>query len=428
MTTAQVVTTAVLPPSEQRKGAEVHVTERFETKDGVTERVVTFGGESVRTQMGEATPGAPTSLDAQADFEFLRATERPAQAASNPVRSFDLYSGCGGLSLGLGEASRALGRGFVPVAALDASHYPLSVFGRNFPEARLIRADASRLFGEGESSASWRERAVARHVGDIDWLLAGPPCQGYSSLNHDTRGTDPRNGLYERVARAARVLEPRHVLIENVISVRADESGAVSRTVEALARQGYTVEEGFVDLADIGVPQLRRRHLVLATTGVRSPRPRDIVLALKRPRRTVRWAIHDLATQTGKTDFDKASKPSAVNSARMGYLLRHSLYDLPNAERPPCQQADGHSYRSMYGRLRWDAPAQTITSGYGSMGQGRYVHPDGGRTLTPHEAARLQFFPDWFEFGAAARTEWADAIGNAAPMKLSYVAALWLMS
>jgi DNA (cytosine-5)-methyltransferase 1 len=70
----------------------------------------------------------------------------------------------------------------------------------------------------------------------------------------------------------------------------------------------------------------------------------------------------------------------------------------------------------MYGRLRWDAPAQTITSGYGSMGQGRYVHPGRRRTLTPHEAARLQTIPDWFTFDSAGtRTELARMIGNAVP-------------
>jgi DNA (cytosine-5)-methyltransferase 1 len=79
----------------------------------------------------------------------------------------------------------------------------------------------------------------------------------------------------------------------------------------------------------------------------------------------------------------------------------------------------------MYGRLSWEKPAQTITSGYGSMGQGRYVHPAHPRTITPHEAARLQFFPDFYHFEAAPyRGQWARMIGNAAPMKLSYVLAL----
>ena len=109
-------------------------------------------------------------------------------------------------------------------------------------------------------------------------------------------------------------------------------------------------------------------------------------------------------------------------------------FDLPNSRRPDCHKEpkvdkDGnelkHSYRSMYGKLDWTKPAQTITSGYGSMGQGRYVHPSRPRTLTPHEAARLQFIPDFVRLDAVeSRGQWAKMIGNVAPMKLSYVFAL----
>jgi DNA (cytosine-5)-methyltransferase 1 len=83
----------------------------------------------------------------------------------------------------------------------------------------------------------------------------------------------------------------------------------------------------------------------------------------------------------------------------------------------------------MYGRLKPHEPAQTITSGFGSPGQGRFVHPTQLRTLTPHEAARLQFFPDFFDFSLAKKkTALASMIGNAAPMKLSYVFGLELLS
>lgn len=74
----------------------------------------------------------------------------------------------------------------------------------------------------------------------------------------------------------------------------------------------------------------------------------------------------------------------------------------------------------MYGRLQWEKPAQTLTTGFGSMGQGRYVHPSQERTITPHEAARLQTFPDFFGFSAAnTRSAWARMIGNAVPPLLS---------
>ena len=77
------------------------------------------------------------------------------------------------------------------------------------------------------------------------------------------------------------------------------------------------------------------------------------------------------------------------------------------------------SYKSMYGRLRWEEPAQTITSGFGSIGQGRYMHPDRTRALTAHEAARVQGFPDYFDFSACpTRSALATMIGNAVPPQL----------
>jgi DNA (cytosine-5)-methyltransferase 1 len=151
--------------------------------------------------------------------------------------------------------------------------------------------------------------------------------------------------------------------------------------------------------------------------------------------RTLKWAIGDLESIDEETGFDAPSKASKKNQARMNWLLEaEDRYDLPNSRRPKCHRIRKtnkhgekvrHSYRSMYGKLDWAKPAQTLTSGYGSMGQGRYVHPSRPRTLTPHEAARLQFIPDFVRFDAVdSRGQWARMIGNVAPPKLSYVFAL----
>lgn len=114
--------------------------------------------------------------------------------------------------------------------------------------------------------------------------------------------------------------------------------------------------------------------------------------------------------------MDLPSSMSADNRARAEYLVRTGSYELPDSERPPCHRDGGHSYKSVYGRLHWERPAQTITTGFGSMGQGRYLHPSKIRTLTPHEAARIQTFPDWFTFGdEPKRTQLATMIGNAVP-------------
>jgi DNA mismatch endonuclease Vsr len=117
--------------------------------------------------------------------------------------------------------------------------------------------------------------------------------------------------------------------------------------------------------------------------------------------------------------YDTASTPSAENLERMKWLLEENRYDLPNWLRPDCHASD-HSYNSMYGRLTWDAPAQTVTTGFGSMGQGRYVHPARPRTITPHEAARLQMIPDFVDFSSArTRGSLARLVGNAVPPVLA---------
>jgi site-specific DNA-cytosine methylase len=103
--------------------------------------------------------------------------------------------------------------------------------------------------------------------------------------------------------------------------------------------------------------------------------------------------------------LDVPSCASSENRARMKWLMENDAYDLPNRLRPPCHQGDP-SYVSMYGRLKWGEPAQTIASGFGSLGQGWFMHPSIPRTLTPHEAARLQGFPDYFtfDFGCQSNT------------------------
>ena len=136
--------------------------------------------------------------------------------------------------------------------------------------------------------------------------------------------------------------------------------------------------------------------------------------------RSIGWAIRDLETQVGGTPFDSGAAVSPDNRRRIAWLFDNKEYDLPNPQRPVCHHSK-HSYGSMYGRLRWSEPAQTLTTGFGSMGQGRYVHPSRRRTLTPHEAARVQTFPDYFDFGATSRTPLARMIGNAVPPLLNIV-------
>jgi DNA (cytosine-5)-methyltransferase 1 len=135
--------------------------------------------------------------------------------------------------------------------------------------------------------------------------------------------------------------------------------------------------------------------------------------------RTVRWAIADLPRAANGDLLHRPSRVSDENRLRIQWLFENAAYDLPNRLRPACHRLRSHTYKSVYGRLQWDAPSQTITTGFGSMGQGRYVHPRFPRTLTEREAARLQFIPDFFDLAVAHRTARREMIGNAVPPKLT---------
>ncbi len=331
----------------------------------------------------------------------------------------DLFCGGGGLSLGFAEAAKRVGRGIEIAAAVELDPDAADVFELNFPGASVTRKDVAAMFrGAVGRPAGVREAKLAAEIGKVDVLLAGPPCQGHSDLNNHTRRDDTRNGLYVRVARAAEILRPRAVLIENVPAVRHDVRGSVPAATAALVKAGYRVATDVLDLTELGVPQRRRRHLLLALRDA-SGDPAAIlgttIACCDHTARSVDWAIRDLVDVADAIGPNAPSAATGENRGRMQWLIDNDEYDLPNERRPVCHRGD-HSYVSMYGRLDWSKPAQTITTGYGSMGQGRYVHPDEVRTITPREAARLQTLPDFFDLGSKKkRNTWAHVVGNAVP-------------
>ncbi|MFL5560784.1 MAG: DNA cytosine methyltransferase [Gemmatimonadaceae bacterium] len=383
----------------------------------------------------------PTDLRAAADLAFLRSTTSPAVGDGESIRVADLFSGCGAMSVGIAEACRALGLRFEAAAALEIDALAIGVYAKNFG-LRGARAKPRDLGAELAKYALRRkctrgERAMRRRIGRVDLAVAGPPCQGHSDLNNSTRRADPRNELYLRVARFAKVFTPRWIIVENVTAVRHDKGNVVQRTTDALVQLGYEVVEGVVSLQEIGVPQTRRRHVLLAVRRKgrgHVEKPLEAVDAMiakyRTDRRTVEWAIKDLDGGMGPwTAFDTSSRATARTQERIDWLFDHDAHNLPDSERPDCHRTKEHSYKSVYGRMWWDRPAPTITGGFETMGRGRFVHPGCRRTITPHEAARLQMIPDFFDFSPAlqAHSRLAVIIGNAVPPKLSYVLALELL-
>lgn len=359
------------------------------------------------------------------DYGYLRLSQRPT--LNNPkgrLTCVDLFSGCGGMALGVKEACQERGIALNVPFAIDSAQAAVNVFEDNFSDASIINGNIQNYFSDSvDSPVTKEELELASRLGDVDFLIGGPPCQGHSDLNNYTRRRDAKNALYLYMARAAKVLRPRCVIVENVQGISHDKNLVLQRTIESLVSQGYEVDSGLVELPEIGVPQRRRRHILIATLNMACPSLSKIISESKiREVRDVGWAFGDLGEPNKLSLADTPSTPSKDNSTRIDYLFENDLFDLPNEQRPPCHRDKRQTYNSVYGRLSWDKPSQTITSGFYSMCMGRYVHPSQRRTLTAHEAARLQFFPDFFSFEKArSRTAIATLVGNAVPMKLSYV-------
>jgi DNA (cytosine-5)-methyltransferase 1 len=366
------------------------------------------------------------NLAAAYDRAWLRSTTQPKlRGRRRPVRTVDLFSGCGGISVGVAEACRALGLRMAPLLAVDIDQTALEVYQRNILLQRAVSEPVETLLdSELGKPLSRTERRLKRDLGQVDILVGGPPCQGHSDLNNHTRRVDVKNALYERMARFAEVCEPDHIIIENVNGVRHDGGGVFDRTRDYLEQLGYHIDGRLLRTDIIGVPQTRPRVLLLASKKVRITVD-QIAKTYRSEPRDFDWACGDLQVDH-EVAFDRPSSPRPITKRRIDYLFDHDCYELPDYMRPVCHQ-DGHTYPSVYGRLRPGEPAPTITTGFMTMGQGRFVHPRERRTLTPHEGARIQGFPDWFDFGERSRQAYITLIGNAVPPKLAYVVALELL-
>ena len=378
-------------------------------------------------------------------LSWLRGREpKYEQRARGRVRTVDLFSGTGGLALGTRLAIEAIGRRHSPLLAADMDPSAIDVHDFNFGPRRAYLGSVRELFDPTRLDAVEDATKVPHSavlgadwlpaLGEADVVVGGPPCQGHSNLNNRTRRTDARNELYRWMALAAHGLRAKIVIIENVPSVKSDAGDVVRRTIDLLRRIGYVVTFDDVVAADrVGVAQTRRRHFLVAIrSDVLSP---DWLVAATWMQASTPLplsaldAIADLQDIDGDTEYDRPAKLSMDNRARVAFLHDHDVHRLPDELRPECHRDGNHTYDAVYGRMFADQPAPTLSTGFLSPGRGRYVHPTRPRTLTPHEGARLQGFPDGYRFVGASgkvptRTVVARLIGDAVPPPLAFHVAL----
>jgi DNA (cytosine-5)-methyltransferase 1 len=334
-------------------------------------------------------------------------TQAPHRSRRPSLVSVDLFCGAGGLSLGLDAA------GIPSVIAVDTDADAIATFSKNVAAHGVV---ASVLDDDLPSKI---DAAVA---GRRFVVVGGPPCQGFSQQRrgHDA---DVRNNLVVAYADLISALanRPEAVVLENVMYLDSPRGRAVlSEFVTKLAALGYSVHRHDLNSADFGVPQLRRR-IVLVCVRRDSPHQYVPPKALT-PKRwpTIGDALAGLTTLADdRVPNHVAAAERPINVRRMAFVdMGRGRTAIPRELQLDChREYDGHL--DVYGRLDWFSQARTITGGFDSSSRGEYTHPFRNRSLTAREAARVQGFPDWFEFlgnKAAVRRQ----IGNAVPPPLGY--------
>lgn len=322
----------------------------------------------------------------------------------------DLFCGCGGVT----QALKA--RHFRVVAAVDNDPVACESYEANHPTVNLYPLDIDTI----DPREIWRKDLGRRN---LDLLVVCSPCQPFSQHNQSHQ-PDERTSLILSVVPFARYLKPKLIFFENVPGLKRDRFAPILASLrEQLEGLGYVLGDPTeLDAADYGVPQRRRRCVMLARRG--APPPSLPAPSSPQGRRvTVRAAIGDLAKLISGTADETdplhyARSHQAVALERLQHIPRDggSRSDLPEHLWLDChRQSRGHP--DVYGRMRWDDVAPTLTTGCTDVTRGRFAHPEDDRAISLREAARLQTFPDTYEFSGPLK-DVARQIGNAVPVRL----------
>ncbi|WP_082282070.1 DNA cytosine methyltransferase [Mycobacterium colombiense] len=321
------------------------------------------------------------------------------------VSVVDFFSGCGGTSVGFRDA------GMKVVGAIDHDQDSGDTFKANFSGIPVLTRDIRGLE---------IDEVQALAPGGVRLFSGCAPCQPFSRQNKHKFRADPRRTLLQEFQRFVSALRPELVVVENVPGLQStNNSGPLRAFLRELVSHGYSTELAVLRALEFGVPQERRRLVIVASRiGIAAlPRPTHVVT--KRPARTVRRAIGHLRplTDGGVDRFDPdhaAMRLSEANKVRIRATPEGG--DRRNWDRnllSDCHLAHG-GHTDAYGRMWWDKPASGLTTRCLSYSNGRFGHPEQDRAISLREAALIQTFPQSFRFEGSL-TSRGRQVGNAVP-------------
>jgi DNA (cytosine-5)-methyltransferase 1 len=334
------------------------------------------------------------------------------------VRSYtviDLFAGCGGMTLGFTQTKR-----FESIFAVEFEPDAAHTYELNFGPHIARHCDGRPMTIEDVPSFP-----------DADVVIGGPPCQGFSPLNMRGIGLERRN-LWREYLRALEEADPLVFVMENVPELlRSAEFADFKERAET--ELCYRVEGRILNAADYGVPQTRRRAIVIGTRlgevpwPTRTHHPKGRVPVGGAPWRTFRDAVTGLPLAPDGRNWHNPRNPRPMSVERYRTIPgegegRFDLADRRPDITPRCWLEKPTGSTDVFGRLWWERPAFTIRTEFYKPEKGRYLHPSEHRPITVREAARCMTFPDAFRFptpGEQSMTSVAKQIGNAVPPMLA---------
>ena len=343
---------------------------------------------------------AKEERDAPATFSFH------IEPDGDGPRVIELFAGCGGMALGFKDA------GFRTVLANEWDKDACDSLRANITD-RVLNCAIQEI----------------EKFPDADVIAGGPPCQGFSNLGERVPN-DPRNQLWRHYFRCVEQVRPKIFVLENVPPLlKSAEFVEMQRLAENL---GYRLSARVLNAADYGVPQTRKRAIVIGSRiGVpQFPEPthvdplkRDLTTQHLHRWRTVRDAIGHLPLTPTERDWHIGRNPTPQSLERYRCIPSGgNRWDLPLNLMPDCWKRKTKGGTDLFGRLWWDRPSVTIRTEFYKPEKGRYLHPVAHRPITHLEAALLQSFPDDFKF-CGSRISVGVQIGNAVPPRLGHAIA-----
>lgn len=355
----------------------------------------------------------------------------PRDAGQRTITALDLFAGAGGLT----EGFRTAGQGrLLTVRAIEFDKAAAATFALN--HGGRVRSD--EVIGGNVYAGKIEDWLANENVPEVDVVIGGPPCQGFSTLNRGKVGTE-RNELWRTYAETVHRASPQYFVLENVPAfLKSPQFGVFTEALKGGILKDYDADYAVLNAADYGAAQARKRIIVIGhhkdipNPGLPWPEFAGAHRTLAEVLDGVPSSVIGVGLPEGSVSFEGRTMQGPFTTTELHFGRsytelskqrfaaippRGNRFDLPEELKTPGWRKHHSGSGDVMGRLYWDKPSVTIRTEFFKPEKGRYLHPTEHRAISHYEAALIQGFPETYRW-IGSREEIARQIGNAVPIPL----------